>query len=114
MISDTLSDGAAAIREYLAHEGTKDCYRDPAIKAEIDQVLAAMDALREKLDAPPPNMEAQELRAKGLRLGAVLAFDDKTFDRHAVADAIGALPGLKWSTVRVFDPRVGDPVWYIP
>lgn len=48
MISDTLSDAAHDIREYL------EIYprNYASVQIEIERVLVAMDALRSKLDAP--------------------------------------------------------------
>ena len=50
MISDVLSDAAAEIRAY--QRGLPEVY-GKRWHAEIEAVLAAMDALRVKLDAPP-------------------------------------------------------------
>ena len=51
MISDTLSDAAATIREYL--RVCPDTYSEPSILSQVQAVLASMDALRVRLDAPP-------------------------------------------------------------
>jgi hypothetical protein len=60
MISDTLSDAAATIREYLA---TSDAYKDMPASTEklIHDALEAMDAARIHLDAPPSD-DADEMR----------------------------------------------------
>lgn len=52
MISDVLSDAEARIREYLDHEGTRDCYQG-LLRGRINILLAEMVALRMILDAPP-------------------------------------------------------------
>jgi hypothetical protein len=49
MISDTLSDAVAAIRKDLDEKA--DWY--VAYRDEIEKVVAAMEALRIKLDTPP-------------------------------------------------------------
>jgi hypothetical protein len=55
MISDTLSDAAHEIRRYL--DDMPDVY-GATIRPEIDKVLGVMDALRIKLDAPPPLLKS--------------------------------------------------------
>lgn len=51
MISDTLHEASEEIREYLTEPPYTDAPAD--LRAQIDAVLAAMDALRQRLDAPP-------------------------------------------------------------
>jgi len=48
MISDTLHDAGEEIRQYLA-----DDFYSGQIRAEIEGVLALMDAVRRKLDTSP-------------------------------------------------------------
>lgn len=54
MISDILFDAIEDIRDY--QRDMPDVY-DP-IRAEIEAVIVAMDALRQKLDTPPPTAGA--------------------------------------------------------
>lgn len=56
MISDTLSDAAADIRDYLRE--LPDVYKPVA--GEVTDVLAAMDRLRIKLDTPPRPKKAKK------------------------------------------------------
>jgi hypothetical protein len=51
MISDVLSDASADIKEYLDNPVYDEWY-DHETRDEIEAVVAAMDALRHKLDAP--------------------------------------------------------------
>lgn len=61
MISDTLSDAAHEIRQYL--ENYPDVYA--GMEDKITSVLMAMDALREELDTPPKKKaKASEKRGK--------------------------------------------------
>lgn len=60
MISDILADAIAGIRGY--QRDLPECY--DGIKKEIDAVVATMDALRHKLDSPPPP-EARETHEGG-------------------------------------------------
>lgn len=53
MISDTLSDASAEIREYLSNPATARCYTEPEVRKEIDGVLEHMDRVRKLLDTPP-------------------------------------------------------------
>ena len=60
MISDVLADAAHEIREYLDDPTYSQMYAGK-LRVEIEQVVAAMEALRETLDQPPthpyPNHE---------------------------------------------------------
>lgn len=51
MISDVLSDALASIREYRTDPATRSAY--DAISPELDVLVAAMTAMRVKLDTPP-------------------------------------------------------------
>ena len=51
MISDTLSDAAATVRDYLRIE--PETYADRQARALIDKALQAMDTARTFLDTPP-------------------------------------------------------------
>lgn len=53
MISDTLSDAVAEIREYLDHDGPfASCYQGP-VRERIERLVEEMDAVRRVLDTPP-------------------------------------------------------------
>lgn len=52
MISDTLSNAAVEIRNYLKHPATTGCYTGET-RQRIEKLLAEMDALRIFLDTSP-------------------------------------------------------------
>jgi hypothetical protein len=52
MIGDVLSDASQQIREFLDDPSYAQIYAG-RLRAEIEQVVAAMEALRETLDQPP-------------------------------------------------------------
>ena len=56
MISDVLSEAHAHIQEYL-DDPTYDKMYAGELRAEIQRVLPAMEALRQKLDRPPTQAE---------------------------------------------------------
>ena len=51
MISDVLSDTVAEMRRYLAE--FPECY-DGEVRPHLDKLIADMEAMRIKLDTPPP------------------------------------------------------------
>ena len=51
MIADTLHEAGGEIRTYLTQGFYADAPAD--LRAQIDAVLASMDALRQRLDTPP-------------------------------------------------------------
>jgi|HubBroStandDraft_4_1064222.scaffolds.fasta_scaffold2533341_2 hypothetical protein len=51
MISDVLADAEDRIQEYLDDPAYADAYAE--VRSEIERVMAAMKALREKLDRAP-------------------------------------------------------------
>ena len=52
MISHVLSEAVREIREYLNEPAYANTYQGE-VREEIEAVVAAMDAVRAKLDAPP-------------------------------------------------------------
>jgi hypothetical protein len=52
MIGDVLSDATQQIREFLDDPAYSQIYAG-RLRAKIEQVVAAMEALRETLDQPP-------------------------------------------------------------
>lgn len=82
MISDTLSDAANEIRDYLStHE---DSYFE--YKVRIRELLAVMDGLREELDTPPG--AATSKLTGGIKLVVSENFDDAV--RRSLRDAFVA------------------------
>ena len=61
MISDVLSDVIQEIREFLDDPAYSQVYAGK-LRAEIEQVVAAMEALRETLDQPPPHPHTEHDR----------------------------------------------------
>ena len=53
MISDTLSEAVEDIRRYLDEPIFADVYQG-AVRQQIEELVAAMDATRVLLDTPPP------------------------------------------------------------
>lgn len=63
MISDILFEAEEAINSYLEHDGTRPCYQDPEILAEIAHILGRMRALRARLDNPMTPEEQAAIKA---------------------------------------------------
>ena len=61
MISDVLSDVIQEIREFLDDPAYLQVYAGK-LRAEIEQVVAAMEALRETLDQPPTRPHSEHDR----------------------------------------------------
>jgi hypothetical protein len=71
MISDTLSDALAAIREYRANPATATCYT--GVDAELDALARHMDDVRTILDGLPSERLAADVvvREREARLARI-------------------------------------------
>jgi hypothetical protein len=64
MISDILSDATQHIREFLDDPTYSRMYAGK-LRVEIEQVVAAMESLRETLDQPPTRPPPKHDRCRG-------------------------------------------------
>ena len=61
MITDVLADASQQIREFLNDPAYSQMYAG-RLRVEIEQVVAAMEALRETLDQPPTRPHSEHDR----------------------------------------------------
>jgi hypothetical protein len=74
MISDVLSDAVADLDHYLTSPFYRDLY-GTVILARVEALRAAMDALRQYLDAPPSIMSNTDMEDDGTN--PICALGDK-------------------------------------